>query len=125
MKVIVYLSALLTVIGGLNCGLIGFFDFNAIETFICCPNTLQIVYCIIGLAAVVVTLAVAGTFGCMCCGCNCGCNCGCDKKCTCDIKAEEKKEEIKVEKKAEKKEEKEEKKEKRSLTKKVNKTKGK
>jgi len=83
MKILVYLSVLLTVIGGLNCGMIGFFDFNAIESFICNPVTLQIVYCVIGLAAVVVTLAVAGVFGCMC---------GC-KNCTCNIKEAEKKEE--------------------------------
>lgn len=74
MKVIVFLSALLTVIGGLNWGLIGFFDFNAVEHFLCCPEAIQIVYCVIGLASIIVTMAVAGVFGDMCCCKSCSCS---------------------------------------------------
>ena len=74
MKILVFLSALITVIGGLNWGLIGFFDFNAIENFICCPYTLKIVYCVMGLAAVLFTLGFIGCFDGASCKCSC-CSC--------------------------------------------------
>lgn len=88
MKVIVYLSALLTVIGGLNCGVTGFFGFNAIETFLCCPAFIQIAYCLIGLGAIIFTLAFIGCFSGVCM-CKCGGACTCGSKCSCNDKKDD------------------------------------
>ncbi len=75
MKIIVYISALITVLGSLNWGLIGIFDFNAIEHFIFYSDTAKIIYGIIGIAAAIFAIAYS-CFPCPC-GCNCKGNCCC------------------------------------------------
>jgi uncharacterized membrane protein YuzA (DUF378 family) len=62
MKIVIYISALLTVIGGLNWGLVGFFGFNAVEKLLPWPIVAQIVYCLVGIASIISTLAFIGCF---------------------------------------------------------------
>lgn len=89
MKVIIYISKLLTVIGGLNWGFVGFFGVNPVEVLLPDAFAVQLVYCLVGLGALIFTLAFIGCFGKCCCGCGCGCgsdcDCGCQdgKPCTC------------------------------------------
>ena len=52
MKIVDLASAIILALGGLNWGLIGFFDFNLVEAlFGTMSMTSRIVYCLVGLSA--------------------------------------------------------------------------
>lgn len=51
MKKLDCLAAILLIIGGLNWGLVGFFDFNFVEYFICRAWLFRVIYVLIGFAA--------------------------------------------------------------------------
>lgn len=77
MKVIRFIVMLLIVIGALNWGLVGFFQYDLIADIFggMSTATARVVYAIIGLC---------GLYGigflCRCCGCKCGPSCSCCKK---------------------------------------------
>ncbi len=81
------LALTLLVVGGLNWGLVGFFDFNLVERLLgSWPMAVTVVYDLVGLAAVVY---LCDHFFCPCnkgeaCakkeGMGCGGNCKCGKK---------------------------------------------
>lgn len=79
MKVIRFIVMLLLVIGALNWGLIGFFQYDLISDMFGGMSTgaARIIYAIVGLAGI-----YGIGFLCRCCGCGCKCgpNCGCCKK---------------------------------------------
>ena len=52
MKAVYTVALLLTVIGGLNWGLVGFFDYNLVDSLFGADSTLsRVVYAVVGLAA--------------------------------------------------------------------------
>lgn len=68
------IAKILLIVGGLNWGLVGAFDFNLVNTLLgSWPLVERIVYVIVGLSALVVAAHVAG----MCKKCATACaNCG-------------------------------------------------
>ncbi len=81
MKAVRFVALLLMVIGSLNWGLIGFFDYNLVAQILGDMSVgARVIYALVGLA---------GLYGigmiCRCCGscggsCGCGSNCGCHRK---------------------------------------------
>ena len=77
MKVVRFLVMLLMVIGSLNWGLIGFFQYDLISDIFggMTTGTARVIYALVGLA---------GLYGIMylfrCCGCKCGPGCSCSSK---------------------------------------------
>ena len=58
MKVLNFLACLLVIVGALNWGLIGFFDFNLVTTiFANMEMAVRVVYCAVGVAAVWMALS--------------------------------------------------------------------
>jgi len=51
MKKLDIFACILLMIGGLNWGLVGFFDFNFVEYFICRAWLFRVLYVLIGFAA--------------------------------------------------------------------------
>jgi len=51
MKKLVNVIDILLIVGGLNWGLVGFFDFNFVEYFICHEWIVKLIYVFIGFAA--------------------------------------------------------------------------
>lgn len=78
MKVLRFIVMLLMVIGSLNWGLVGFFQYDLIaDIFGGMSSTVaRVLYALIGLAGL---FGIKGLVKC-CCGCNCGPGCGCCKK---------------------------------------------
>lgn len=66
MKILCWLAKILIIVGALNWGLIGFFDFDLVSMIF--GSVSRFVFCLVGLAGV---LAVIGLFR----GCGCGCGC--------------------------------------------------
>ena len=57
MNVLLGLSKLLTIIGGINWGLIGFFDFNLVDTIFGAGSVgAKVVYIVVGIAALLTLL---------------------------------------------------------------------
>lgn len=79
MKVIRFVVMLLLVIGALNWGLVGFFQYDLIaDLFGGMSNTVaRVIYALVGLAGI-----YGIGFLCRCCGCGCKCgpNCNCCSK---------------------------------------------
>jgi uncharacterized membrane protein YuzA (DUF378 family) len=77
MKAVRFLALLLMVIGSLNLGLMGFFQYDLLGDFVG-MGALRVLYALIGLAGL---CGLARLFKC-CSGCKCGsnCNCGCNSK---------------------------------------------
>ena len=62
MKILHMLSFLLVVVGALNWGLVGLFDFNLVTTLVgAWPMVERLVYILVGLSAVYVLLTHKGT----------------------------------------------------------------
>ncbi len=78
MKAIRFLTLLLMVIGSLNLGLMGFFQYNLLAD-IMGGMALNVLYALIGLAGLCGLLRL---FRCCCCKSKCGsgCSCGCHSK---------------------------------------------
>lgn len=80
MRLCRFIAILLVVIGALNWGLIGFFQYDLIAEIFGSMDTLaaRVVYGIVGLAG----LYCIGLLCCCCCGrgCKCGSKCQCCKK---------------------------------------------
>lgn len=51
MNALGWLCAILVIIGGINWGLIGFFDFNLVQFIFSTHNIARIIYAIVGLAS--------------------------------------------------------------------------
>ena len=77
MKAIRFIVLLLMIIGSLNWGLVGFFQYNLIaDVFAAYPGFVRFIFAIVGLAGLY-------SIGCLCrCskGCHCGPGCSCCKK---------------------------------------------
>ncbi|MDE3045508.1 MAG: DUF378 domain-containing protein [Verrucomicrobiota bacterium] len=73
MKALRFVSKLLVLIGALNWGLVGFFNYNLIGDILGGPQSsaARFVFALVGLAGL---LGIAALVRC-CCGCGCGC-CG-------------------------------------------------
>ncbi len=77
MRVLRFIILLLMVIGALNWGLYGFFQYDLVaDLFGDMSRTSRIIYDVIGIAGV---LGIVGLF-CSCRSCNCGPNCSCCTK---------------------------------------------
>ena len=88
MQAILCISKILVIIGGLNWGLIGFFNFNFIDRILGEGSISgQIIYCLVGLSALVISVMIAKG------ECLCGSSCQCAKKegsgCHCEGKEKE------------------------------------
>ncbi len=58
MKVIAWISFVLVIIGGINWGLVGFFNFNLVEAlFGAAPALMRIIYALVGIAAIIMIFA--------------------------------------------------------------------
>lgn len=82
MKVIRFLAKFLMVVGALNWGLIGFFQYDLVSDIFGGMSTMgaRLIFGLVGLAGL---LGIGSLFGCGSCGC--GCKCGpsggcCSKK---------------------------------------------
>lgn len=73
MKALRVLILCLLVIGALNWGLVGFFQYNLVADLLGNSSAARVVYAIVGIAGL---LGIVGIF-CSCCKCNCGSNCSC------------------------------------------------
>ncbi len=76
MKAVKFLVMLLLVIGALNWGLVGFFQYNLVADLFggMMSTGARVVFGLVGIAGLV---GLARLFGCCRCGCGCGCNkCG-------------------------------------------------
>ncbi len=61
MNVLIKIALVLTIVGGLNWGLIGFFDYNLVDAIFGDGSTMsRVVYCIVGVSAVI---TIAELFG--------------------------------------------------------------
>lgn len=77
MKCLNFLALILIIVGALNWGLWGFFQFDFVA-WIASGNTTwlaRLIYAVIGLAGVW-SLGFLSKCKCMCSGCSCGCGCG-------------------------------------------------
>ncbi|MBR7158357.1 MAG: DUF378 domain-containing protein [Alphaproteobacteria bacterium] len=87
MPIISCISKILVIIGGLNWGLVGFFDFNLVERIFGADSIVaQIIYCLVGIAALVIAVMIARG------DCLCGSSCQCAGKegsCHCHKDTEE------------------------------------
>ena len=85
MKVLRVIAMLLIIIGALNWGLVGFFQFDLVAMiFGAMTMGARVVYGLVGLAGLYGICA----FLMRCCGCGCGCKCGgkCGSNCSCSSK---------------------------------------
>lgn len=58
MKIIAWISFVLVIIGGINWGLVGFFNFNLVELlFGAVPVLMRIIYALVGIAAIIMIFA--------------------------------------------------------------------
>lgn len=73
MRVLRFFVLLLLVIGGLNWGLVGFFQYDLVADLFGMSKTARIIYDVIGIAGL---LGICGLF-CCCRKCHCGPNCSC------------------------------------------------
>lgn len=68
----------LAIVGALNWGLIGAFDFNLVETLLVSfPNAQKVVYILVGISAI---FQVAAIIKCRCCSKSCNTSCNTDQK---------------------------------------------
>lgn len=75
MKILGWLTGILLVVGGLNWGLVGLLNMNAVSMIFGAGTPIEkIVYLLVGLAAVLKLLCIFKG-GCGCCGCSCGSSC--------------------------------------------------
>ena len=82
MKILRCIVKLLVIIGALNWGLVGFFDYNLVGDIFGgeASTGARVVFSIVGLAG----LFWLARFCCKCCrGGKCGCGCGCGSSCGC------------------------------------------
>ena len=81
MKIVRFIAVLLMVVGSLNWGLVGFFQYDLVGDIFGGAGTplARIIFALVGLAGL-----YGIKFLCRCCGggCNCGpgCGCGCSRK---------------------------------------------
>lgn len=77
MKAIRFVALLLLVVGALNWGLIGFFQYDFISDIFggIDATAARVIYSIVGLAGLFCIAML-----CRCCGCKCGPKCQCCKK---------------------------------------------
>jgi len=76
MKILRFLAILLIIVGALNWGLVGFFQYNLVSDLFGGEASMisRIIFGLVGLAGL-----FSLTFLCKCC-CSCATSCGCNKK---------------------------------------------
>lgn len=83
MKCLKFVVFLLLVVGALNWGLVGFFQYDLVADIFGGMFTVgaRVVYCLVGIAGLLSLKCLFQGSGCSGSGCNCGpsCNCGCKK----------------------------------------------
>jgi uncharacterized membrane protein YuzA (DUF378 family) len=77
MKMIRFVALLLVVIGALNWGLVGFFQYDLISDIFggAMSTAARVIYSLVGISGLICISLI-----CRCCGCKCGPKCGCCKK---------------------------------------------
>ncbi len=78
MKLLRYVAMLLIIVGALNWGLVGFFQYDLVADWFGGPmsKVARLIYSLIGLSGVWgIGLLFRGGKGCCSGGCGCGCNC--------------------------------------------------
>jgi uncharacterized protein len=77
MKVLNWITTILVIVGALNWGLVGFFDFNLVNAIFGLGSLLsRLVYIVVGLSGLYM-IALVYHYRCSITGC--GCDTGCDK----------------------------------------------
>ncbi len=79
MRVLRYIALILILIGALNWGLVGFFQYDLISNIFggMMSTGARVVYSLVGIAG----LFGIGAFLMHCCGCGCACGCNCGPNC--------------------------------------------
>ena len=77
MKIVRFIALLLVVIGALNWGLVGFFQYDLVSDIFggMSSSAARIIFGLVGLAGLYCIVLLTH-----CCGCKCGPKCGCCKK---------------------------------------------
>jgi len=83
MKYVRFIVLLLMIIGALNWGLVGFFQYDLVADIFGGMSTTaaRVVYALVGIAGLLGLKALLRKSGCCGGSCNCGPSCGCSSKC--------------------------------------------
>lgn len=84
MKYVKFVICLLVIVGALNWGLVGFFQYDLVASIFGGMHTMaaRVVYSLVGIAGLLSIKCLFKGSGCSGGGCNCGpgCGCGCGSK---------------------------------------------